>query len=73
MVNRGPQDATSTNCPGFGDQLNGKTCHVPCATCATGVLYLISLNPMPLKDIAHVMSFEHFVFLHLCSCVFFAI
>ena len=33
MVNRGPRDAKSTNCPGFGDQLNGKTCYVPCATC----------------------------------------
>ena len=30
MASRGPQDALSTNCPVFGDQLNGRTCHVRC-------------------------------------------
>ena len=32
--------------------------------------YLISLNPMLLKSIAHVGSFKHFVFAYLCICVF---
>ena len=32
MGSRGPRDASSTNCPEFGDQLNGRTHgHVPCA------------------------------------------
>ena len=29
MAPRGPRDASSTNCPEFGDQLNGRTCYVP--------------------------------------------
>ena len=29
LASRGTQDALSTNCPVFGDQLNGRTCHVP--------------------------------------------
>ena len=32
MGSRGPRDASSTNCPEFGDQLNGRTHDpVPCA------------------------------------------
>ena len=32
MGSRGPRDASSTNCPEFGDQLNGRTHgYVPCA------------------------------------------
>ena len=32
--------------------------------------YLISLNPMLFKNIAHVGSFKHFVFVYLRICVF---
>ena len=35
----------------------------------TGMSYLISLNPMLFKNIAHVGSFKHFVFLYLRICV----
>ena len=35
-----------------------------------GMSYLISLNPMLLKNIAHVGSFKHFVFVYLPICVF---
>ena len=31
--------------------------------------YLISFNPMLLKNIAHVGSFKHFVFVYLRICV----
>ena len=57
-------------------------CNVQCAICAyvylclcvfyiwyTGMSYLISLNPMLFKNIAHVGSFKHFVFLYLRICV----
>ena len=36
----------------------------------TGMSYLISLNPMLLKNIAHVGSFKHFVFVYLRIYVF---
>ena len=70
MASRGPPDASATNFIVFGDQLNGETswmCHMPCAT---GMSYLISLNPMHLKDIAHVSSFEQIVLLYVHICVF---
>ena len=35
----------------------------------TGLSYLISLNPMLLKNIAHVGTFKHFVFVYLRICV----
>ena len=34
-----------------------------------GMSYLMSLNPMLLKNIVHVGSFKHFVFLYLRICV----
>ena len=36
----------------------------------TGMSYLISLNPMLFKNIAHVGSFKHFVFVYLRICIF---
>merc|ERR1712218_212169 len=33
------------------------------------ISYLISLNPMLLKNIAHVGPFKHFVFVYLSICV----
>ena len=34
MSSRGPRDTSSRNCPGFGDQLNGRTHgNVPSAMC----------------------------------------
>ena len=36
----------------------------------TGISYLISLNPMLLKNTAHVGSFKQFVFVYLRICVF---
>ena len=35
-----------------------------------GMSYLISLSPMLLKNIAHVGSFKHFVFVYLPICLF---
>ena len=37
-----------------------------CMTFMTFISYLISLNPMLFKNIAHVGSFKHFVFVYLC-------
>ena len=34
-----------------------------------GISYLISLNPMIFKNIAHVGSFKHLVFVYLRICV----
>ena len=36
----------------------------------TGISYLISLNPMLFKNIAHVGSFKYFLFVYSCICVF---
>ena len=36
----------------------------------TGMSYLISLNPMLFKNIAHVWSSKHFVFVYLRICIF---
>ena len=33
--------------------------------CYTGMSYLIYLNPILFKNIAHVLSFKHFVFVYL--------
>ena len=31
--------------------------------------YLISLNPLPFKNIAYIDSWKHFVFVFVCVCV----
>ena len=53
-----PRDALSTNCPEYVDQLNQRT-HSSVSCAMTHLSYLISLNPIILKNIAHVGYFKH--------------
>ena len=67
MASRGPRDASKTNCPEFGDQLNGRTSHVPCATRMSYFIYL-DLKHILFNNIAYVRSFKPFTeYLAQCS------
>ena len=50
-----PRDASSTNCPEYVDQLNRRT-HRSVSCAMTHLSYLISLNPIILKNRAGILN-----------------